>query len=330
MAKTLLFDRLGGPEVLELRVMETRAPGEGEVKLRVEAVGLNRAELMYMAGQYFEQPAFPSRIGYEPVGFVEEVGPGVDLSLKGRRMGTVPGYSMNKNGVLGEEAVVPVSQLAPIPEKLSSAEGAAVWMQYMTAYGALVMHGKAGKGDFVLITAASSSVGLAAIQIAKAAGAVAIATTRRGDKREALLAAGADFVIATEEEDLPARVGEITGGKLARIVFDPIGGPMMEKLAGAAAHGGTIYLYGVLSPEPTPFPVMLAMGKSLRIQGYTLFDIVADAGEFEAAKRYIVEGLEEGRLFPKVARTFPLEQTVEAYRFLASNQQIGKVVITVP
>ena len=190
MAKTVLFEKLGGPEVLELKDAPVHSPGEGEVRMRVEAVGLNRAELMYMGGHYFEQPAFPARIGYEAVGVVEEVGAGVDRNLTGKRLGTVPGYSMNKYGVLGEQAVVPADVLAALPQRLSSAEGAAVWMQYMTAYGALVMHGKVGKGDFVLITAASSSVGLAAIQIAKAEGATAIATTRGGGKRAALVDAG--------------------------------------------------------------------------------------------------------------------------------------------
>lgn len=330
MAKTVLLNKVGGPENLAIGDAETRAPGEGEAKLRVEAVGLNRAELMYMGGHYFEQPSLPSRIGYEAVGVVEAVGPGVDGSLVGQRVGTVPGYSMNKFGVLGEEAVVPAAMLAAFPAKLSAAEGAAVWMQYLTAYGALVMHGKVGAGDFVLITAASSSVGLAAIQIAKAEGATAIATTRHSNKRDALLAEGADYVIATEEEDLAARVGEITGGKLARVVFDPVAGSFVEKLAEATAPGGTIFVYGLLSMEPTPFPLMQAMGKGLRMQAYTLHEVSRNPAEFERAKQYVRERLEDGRFHPKIAKTFPLDQSVEAYQYLASNQQIGKVVITVP
>ena len=241
--------------------MASRVPEQGEVKLRVEAVGLNCAELNYMGGHYFEQPTLPSRIGYEAAGVVEAVGPGGDAASIGKRVGTIPGYSMNKYGVLAEEAIVPASSLAEFPAKLSASEGAAIWMQYITAYGALVMHGKVGKGNFVLITAASSSVGLAAIQIVKAEGGTAIATTRHSDKREALLAEGADFVIATEEEDLGAKVKEITGGKLVRIVFDPVAGSFVEKLAEATAPGGTIFEYGSLSMEPTPFPMRQAVGR---------------------------------------------------------------------
>ncbi len=329
MPKTVLFHALGGPENLKIEDAPTRASEEGEVKLKVEAAGLNRAELMYLAGHYYEKPELPSRIGYEVTGLVEAVGPGVDASWLGKRVGTVPGYSMNKNGALGEEAVVPAHWLVEHPEALSSAEGAAIWMQYLTAYAALVMQGKTAKGDFVLITAASSSVGLAAIQIAKAEGATAIATTRHSDKRDALLAEGADAVIATEEEDLAARVKEITGGKLARIVFDPIAGSFVEKLAEATAAGGTIFEYGILSMEPTPFPVLQAIGKGLIMRGSGIRHVITDPPEFQAGKQYVLDRLKDGRFHPKIAKSFPLDQAAEAYQYLASNQQIGKVVITV-
>lgn len=119
------------------------------------------------------------------------------------------------------------------------------------------MHGRVKQGDFVVLTAASSSVGLAAIEIVKAEGATSIATTRTSKKKAELLAAGADHVIATEEENLVARVMEITGDKGARIIFDPIAGKGVEALAQAAASGGTIFEYGALSLEPTPFPAVL-------------------------------------------------------------------------
>src|SRR5271157_3915581 len=179
MPKIVRFHRIGGPENLKLEEVPLRPPGEGEVKLRVQAVGLNRAELMYMQGFYFEKPELPSQIGYEAAGVVEAVGPGVDSSWIGKQVATVPGFSMSKNGVLGEEAIVPTSSLAEYPAKLSPAEAAAIWMQYLTAYGALVTFGSVKRGDFVLITAASSSVGLAAIQIVNAEGAIPIATTRK-------------------------------------------------------------------------------------------------------------------------------------------------------
>lgn len=329
MPNTIRFHNLGGPEHLVLEDLPSRQPEEGEAKLRVEAVGLNRAESMYYRGFYFEQPVLPSRIAYEGAGVVEAVGPGVDPSWVGKKVATIPGFSQNRYGVLGEEAIVPASSLAEYPARLSPIEAAAIWMQYLTAYGALILHGKVGPGDFVTITAASSSVGLAAIQLTKVEGATAIAGTRTSKKREELHALGADHVIATSEEDLPQRVAEITGGKGARVIFDPVAGPYIETLATAAAPGGTIYEYGALSMEPTPFPLFSALGKGLSIRGYTMGEVTRDPALLKTATQYVYDRLQDGRLHPKIAKTFPFANSADAYQYLESNEQIGKVVITV-
>jgi NADPH:quinone reductase-like Zn-dependent oxidoreductase len=329
MPKIVRFHKLGGPENLKLEEVRLRPPDEGAVKLRVQAVGLNRAELMYMQGFYFEKPELPSQIGYEAAGVVEEVGPGVDPSWMGKQAATIPGFSMSKNGVVGEEAIVPASSLAEYPPALSPTEAAAIWMQYLTAYGALITFGGMKQGDFVVITAASSSVGLAAIQMANGEGAIPIATTRKSDKRAELLSLGAKHVIVTDEEDLVKRISEITGGNGARLTFDPIAGPIVEKLAQAAAFEGIIFEYGALSMQPTPFPLMSALPKGLSIRGYTLEEIRRDPHLLSNAKRYVFDRLQEGRFQPKIAKTFPLAQAADAYKYLESNEQVGKVVITV-
>ena len=328
MPKVVRFHSIGGPENLQVDEVPSRPPGEGEVKLRVQAVGLNRAEALFVRGVYGGTPELPSRIGYEAAGVVEEVGPGVDTSWVGKKVATIPGFPMSKNGVLGEEAIVPVSSLGEYPAKLSPLEAAAIWMQYLTAYGALITFGGMQRGDFVLITAASSSVGLAAIEMANAEGAIPIAATRKAGKRDELLSLGAAHVVVTEEEDLVKRVMEITGNNGARIIFDPVGGPGVEKLAQAAAFEGIIFEYGGLSMQPTPFP-MIALGKGLTIRGYTLMEIRRDPSLLKTAKQYVFDRLEDGRFHPKIAKTFPLAQSREAYQYLESNQQVGKVVITV-
>jgi NADPH:quinone reductase-like Zn-dependent oxidoreductase len=329
MPKIVRFHQFGGPENLRVDELPSLQPGENEVRLRVEAVGLNRAESMYYHDQYLEHAELPARLGYEAAGIVDAVGPGVDKSWIGKRASTIPGFLMTQYGILGEEAVVPAAMLGEFPEKLSTVEGAAIWMQYLTAWGALVHYGQVAKGDFVVITAASSSVGIAAIEIVKDAGGIAIAATRTSKKRDELLSLGAHHVIATEEEDLVARVKEITGGKGARIVFDPIAGPIVEKLAEATAFLGIIFEYGALSYEPTPFPVFTALSKGLTVRGYTLREIAQSPEILSIAKKYIYDRLADGRFVPKIAKTFPLAQTVEAYQYLESNAQVGKVVITV-
>jgi NADPH:quinone reductase-like Zn-dependent oxidoreductase len=136
-------------------------------------------------------------------------------------------------------------------------------------------------------------------------------------------------VIATAEQDLVKEILGLTGGKGARVVFDPVGGPTMERLVRATMPHGIVFLYGALSPEPTTVPALELLGKSIVLRGYVLTEITGDPGRLERGKRFVHEGLADGSLKPIVARTFPLEEIVEAHRFLESNQQIGKIVVTV-
>src|ERR1700736_2868915 len=210
-AKVVRFHTLGGPEVLKIQEEQIPEPGKGEVRLKVKAIGLNRAEVMFRKGEYLESAVLPSKLGYEAAGVVAAVGPDVDKSWLGKKASTVPAFLMTSYGVYGEVAIVPAFALAVYPEKLTPEEGTSIWMQYLTVYGALIHHAHITTGDFVIITAASSSVGIAAIQLVKAEGAISIATTRTSKKKATLVEVGATHVIATEEEDLAARVKEITG-----------------------------------------------------------------------------------------------------------------------
>ena len=212
---------------------------------------------------------------------------------------------------------------------MSFEEAAASWMQYVTAWGALIEQAKLGQQDFVLVTAASSSVGLAAFQIARMVGATPIAITRTRAKKQALLDAGAAYVIVSDEEDIVERVMEITAGQGARVVFDPVGGRSFEPLTQSMARGGILLVYGALSSEPTPFPLFTVLGKSLTLKGYLYAEIVADPEVLERAKAFILQGLESGALSPIIAKTFPLSDIQEAHRFLETNQQFGKIVVTV-
>ena len=179
------------------------------------------------------------------------------------------------------------------------------------------------------ITAASSSVGIAAIEIAKVEGAVSIATTRTSKKKAELLSLGADHVIATQEEDLVKRMGEITGGKGPRVIFDAIAGKGVELLAMAAAPGGTIFEYGSLSMEPTPFPFLTALPKGLSLRGYSIFEVVSVPERRTKAEKYVIEHLEKGDFKPRIAKKFRLDQIVEAHRYMESNEHIGKIVVTI-
>ncbi|HEY8262436.1 MAG TPA: zinc-dependent alcohol dehydrogenase family protein [Methylosinus sp.] len=329
MSKIVRFHRLGGPEVLEIEEMDIGAPGAGEIRLRVRAIGLNRAESMYRSGAYVEAPVLPSTLGYEAAGEIEAIGEGVTGFSIGDAVSTMPAFSMTRYGVYGDAAIVPAHAVVKHPADLSWSEAASIWMQYLTAYGALVEAGGLCATDAVVITAASSSVGLAAIQIVNGAGATSIAVTRTRAKRDRLAEAGAKHVIVAEEQDVAAEITRITKGEGARLVFDPIGGPGVVELAAASAVGGVIFLYGALSSEPTPFPLFTSFRKQLSLRGYMLFSVTGDARKREQGVKFVLDGLAAGRLRPIIARSFSLQQIVEAHRYMESNAQIGKIVITV-
>jgi NADPH:quinone reductase-like Zn-dependent oxidoreductase len=329
MARVVRFRQLGGPEVLSIEEVEVPAPGPGEVRIRVKALGLNRAEAMLRSGNYIETASFPSGLGFEAAGIVDAVGDGVTDFSSGDAVSVVPPQSQLRWPAYGELATFPAAHVVKHPPALGFEAAAAVWMQYVTAYGALIDIAGLQPKDFVAITAASSSVGLAAIQIARMVGAIPIAVTRTMEKKQALLDAGAAHVIASAEEDLKARLTEIAGADGVRVVFDPIGGPAFEPLTAAMARGGILIEYGALSPEPTPFPLFAVLGKSLTLRGYLVHEITGDPKRLEAAKAFILGGLESGALKPIIAKTFRFEQIVDAHRYLESNAQFGKIVVTV-
>jgi NADPH:quinone reductase-like Zn-dependent oxidoreductase len=160
-ARIVRFHSVGGPEVLRIEELEVPAPGPGEVRIQVMALGLNRAESMFREDHYLERPTLPARLGYEAAGTIESIGPDVEGLKVGDAVSTVPSFSQNQYGVYGELAVVPATAVVKHPPQLSWEQAAAVWMQYLTAYGALIDIGGLTSGDVVLIPAASSSVGLA-------------------------------------------------------------------------------------------------------------------------------------------------------------------------
>jgi NADPH:quinone reductase-like Zn-dependent oxidoreductase len=328
MARVVRFHEHGGPEVLRIEDVDLPAPGRGEVQIRVKALGLNRAEAMMRSGHYLESPSFPAGLGFEAAGTVEALGEDVDGLAPGDAVSVIPPLSMLHWPAYGELASFPSAHVVKHPASLSWEAAAAAWMQYVTAYGALIDIAAIGPGNVVVITAASSSVGLAAIQIANSVGATPVAVTRGTAKKQALLDAGAAHVIASAEEDLESRLKEIAGAEGVPLVFDPVGGPNLEPLTAAMSPGGVLIEYGVLSTEPTPFPLFTVLSKSLTLRGYLVHEVTGDPVRLEAAKRFILDGLRAGALRPIIAKTFPFEQIVEAHRYLESNKQFGKVVVT--
>jgi NADPH2:quinone reductase len=236
---------------------------------------------------------------------------------------------MSQYGVCGEVAIVPATAVVKHPASLSLAEAASIWMQYLTAYGAVVEYGHLAAGETVIVTAASSCIGIAAIQIANSLGAIPIAATRMAAKRDALLAAGAAHVVVTDEQDLVAEVMRITEGKGARLAVDPIGGPGVETLVAALGEDSILVPYGVMASEPTPYPLVAALARNLTIHAFTMPFLTRDPVRMEQAMKFVLKGIEAGHFKPVIARTFSFEDIAESHRYMESNQHVGKIVLTV-
>ncbi|PXW25685.1 zinc-dependent alcohol dehydrogenase family protein [Paraburkholderia caballeronis] len=329
MSRIIQFSKAGGPEVLEFVDTPVRAPAPSEVRIEVKAIGINRAESMWRNDLYIEPVQFPAGLGYEAAGIVDAVGQDVTGIAVGDAVSVIPSFSMNQYFTYGEVVTLPAYAVVKHPPSLSFTEAASVWMMFMTPYGALIEDARVGKGDFVIIPAASSSVGLAAIQIANLAGATSIALTRTSAKRAPLLEAGAAHVIATGEEDMVAEVMRITDGKGARVVFDPVGGPTFTKLIAALSFQGTVYLYGALDEDPTPLPVLPMIARMLTIKGHNIWLTSGDETRRKAAVEFIVSGLASGALKPVIDRVFKFDEMADVHRYLEQNSQFGKIVVTV-
>jgi NADPH:quinone reductase-like Zn-dependent oxidoreductase len=328
VSRTIKFTKAGGPDVLEFIEAQVPFPGPGEVRIKVKAIGVNRADSMWRNDKYVEPVNFPAGLGYEAAGVVDAVGKDVTDFAAGDTVSTIPAFSLNRYFTYGEVILAPVHAVVKHPGALSFVEAASIWMMFLTAYGALIFDAQVKAGDFVIIPAASSSVGLAAIQLANCAGATPIALTRTAEKKKRLHEAGAAHIIATQEQDMLGEVMRITNGNGARIAFDPVGGPAFPKLIAALADQGIAYIYGTLSEGDTPIPVLEMIPKMPTVKGYSIRLVVGDEARRKAAVEYVVKGLASGALKPVVDRTFKFDDMVEVHRYLESSGQFGKIVVT--
>ncbi|MFJ1213686.1 zinc-dependent alcohol dehydrogenase family protein [Burkholderia pyrrocinia] len=328
MSKVVRFHQAGGPEVLQFDEIEVSPPKSREVQIRVKALGINRAEVMYRTGQYVIDPQFPARLGYEASGEVIAAGAEVNEFSIGDPVSVIPAFSFAEYGMYGEVVNAPVHAVVKNPAGVTHEEAAATWMMFVTAYGALINYGKLSKGDTVVIGAATSSVGLAAIQVAKMAGATTIALTRSKDKEATLRAIGADHVVLSDDPDLTDYILSASGSRGARIVFDPVGGPNARRIILAMSHDGIYYQYGALDSRDIPVPVMDILTKHIVIQGYELFEITTDETKLEQAKAFISEGLSSNVLRPVIDRVFRFDEIADAHRYMEAGNQVGKIVVT--
>jgi NADPH:quinone reductase-like Zn-dependent oxidoreductase len=327
MPKVMLIDEVGGKPGLVIRDLEPTEPGPGEVRYRVHAIGLNRSDLMYMDGVHYAPTSLPSRVASEACGIVDAVGPGVTRFAPGDRVSAIP-YIDPRYYVGGEWAITLEDYLTDWPDGVPAEEGCAFWMQYVTAYFPLKVRSRLGSGKTILIVAASSSAGIGAIHLARLLGAEVIATSRSHAKAERLREQGAHHVIATDEEVLDRRILEITGGRGVDVVYDPMAGDFNRRYVEALAEGARVYIYGFLGGEPRlEYDLTPVVRRGATIQPYNANRALDDPAAREEAKLFLSLAWQSGRLRPLVDRVFPLDQAREAYEYMRSGQQVGKIVL---
>ena len=315
--KAILVPAPGGPEALVFGEAPEPALRDGEVLVRVRATAVNRADLLQAAGKY-PPPAGESEIlGLEAAGVVEGTDERVCFLLPG-------------GGYAGKVAV-PRGMLMPMPGDLSFEEAAAIPEAWFTAYLNLFREGALAAGEVVLVHAAASGVGTAAIQLAKDAGASVVATIRSAAKAEALAALGADLVVETTTRDFAEAVEERFGKSSVGLVLDPVGGANLARNVRVMARCGRLVLIATMGGGSAELDLRAVLTKRLRLVGSTLrARALAEKIDLTSAfVRDVLPGFADGRFRPLVDSVFPLERAAEAHRRMAQNANVGKIVLTV-
>ena len=317
--KAIRVHRFGGPEVLQLEEVPNPKPGPGQVVLGVKAIGVNPADTYIRSGTYPRKPSLPYTPGLDAAGFVEAIGVGVAGLSEGDRV-----YAAGtESGAYAELALCSESQLHPLPERVSFAQGAAVPVPYATAYRALFQRARAAPDETVLVHGASGGVGVAAVQIARATGMRVLGTAGTPKGRDLVAAQGAHHVIDHRAPGYRERILEITGGRGVDVILEMVANLNLGTDLGLLAPGGRVVVIG--SRGTVTIDPRDAMGRDAAILGMSLFN----AGERDTAAIHaaLVAGLGNGTLRPVVGRELPLAEAARAHEAVMQPGAHGKIVL---
>jgi NADPH:quinone reductase len=321
-------EEFGGPD--ELRWTEVAEPvaGDGEVVLAVQAAGVNRVDLLFRSGRYHRPTPLPAVPGVEGAGTVLAVGRGVDGIAVGDRV--VGWGATGRPGFYAERAALPAEHVLPVPDGVDSASAAALPTAWLSAWYCLHHLGDIDAGQTVLVTAAASGVGSAAVQIAKDAGAVVIATASSPEKREWVAGLGADTVLDHRPDQLPGEVRELTADRGADVVLDAVGGATFGAGLRAAARGGRVVALANVALEPSTIDTRDFYPRNIHIHGFQITDLMEHGWDPRPDLRALLAGVAGKRFTVGIDSTFPLAEAPAAHRRLGSRVVRGKVVLVNP
>ncbi len=325
--RAIVIREPGGPEVLEVQKIKAAEPGRREIRVRVYAAGVNRADLLQRRGHYPPPAGWPAEVpGLEYAGEVEAVGEAVELWKAGDRvMGLVGG------GGYAEYVVVQEREALAIPPLLSFEEAAAVPEVFITAHDALFTQMRLELGERLLIHAVGSGVGTAALQLAKAAGATVIGTSRAEWKLERATDYGLDVLINTSEQNFPEMVEQATAGQGVHILLDLVGGPYLAGNIASLAEKGRMIVVGLTAGRTAEVDLGAILRKRLSIVGTSLrFRPLEEKIDAVRAFDHDVGSLlATGRVRPVLDRIFEFDDAAEAHRYMEADQNFGKLVIRI-
>ncbi len=320
--KAIRVERLGPPDVMELQDVPAPTPGPGEVRIEVEAVGINFADVLSVAGEYLTRTRVPYTPGMEFAGIVESLGEGVTGVQVGQRVAALGG-----SGALARYSVVNAAGLIPVPENLSGAQAAAFPVSYFTAYHGLKTLGRGVEGEWVLVQAAAGALGTASIQLARAMGMHVIALASTDEKLALARDLGADVTILQDDPDRVQKVRDAAGGKGVPLILEVVGGKRFQESLDMAAPQGRIIVIGNASREQANLRPVELMKRNLTVTGLWLTSLMNDRAATMQAAQALAGLVGSGQVTPQVGPTYALADSARAFQDLLDRKTTGKVII---
>lgn len=321
--QALLCRSFGPPENLTLETIPDPQPGPGQVLIDVHAAGLNFPDTLQIAGKYQFQPPFPFTPGAEVAGVVASLGPGVTSVAVGERVLAICGI-----GGMAERAIAPADSIEKIPDAMDFNTAAGFGLTYGTSCHALKQRAQLQPGETLLVLGAGGGVGLAAVEIGKAYGARVIAAASTDEKLAVAKQHGADELVNYSSQSLKDRIKELTAGKGADVIYDPVGGELFDQATRSINWKGRLLVVGFASGTIPKYPANLALLKGCSLVGVFWGDFhKREPAESRRNFHELFELYQQGKLHPLVSQVFPLTQYAAALNTFINRQAVGKIIL---
>ena len=336
--RAVFIARRGGPEVLEVREVPDPVPGPGQVRIAVRAAGLNFADVMARMGLYPDAPKLPAVVGYEVAGLVDAVGPGVTSPTPGDRV-----LALVRFGGQAEKVVLPAAHATPMPEGMTFEQGAALPVNYLTAYHALFRVGHLSRGQSVLVHMAAGGVGIAALQLCRTVPGVTVYGTSSAAKHGVIREEGCHHPIDYRTRDYEAEVRQLSGGRGVDLVLDALGGADWKKGYRLLRPGGMLVTFGFANLATGPRRSLLVAARQLLsvprfspialmddnrgVAGVNLGHLWGEPEMVLGELTAILDLFRDGKIHPRIDSTFRLEEAGRAHERLQGRGSVGKVLL---